>query len=231
MDDRRADVNSAKKTARIGGALYLLSAAAAGVPLLYIPNTLIVPRDAAVTANNILASETSFRACIVRELIGATVFIFMVRALYRLLNGVNWSDASLMVTLVLRSVPITLPNALNEIAALALTHGALPSCLCSISRSVTPRPYTHLSPQREIVELPCRHCFQRADIAFNLLCDLIFGDFQVIVRLEIHPEGRTTVEVARETQGCVSSNCAFLVDDIGDPRHRDAQVHSNSVHA
>jgi ParB/RepB/Spo0J family partition protein len=79
-------------------------------------------------------------------------------------------------------------------------------------------------------ELPCWHCFQRADIAFNLISNLICGDFQVIARLEIHPERRTIVEVARETQGCVSSNCAFLVDDIGDPRHRDAQVHSNSVH-
>jgi hypothetical protein len=122
MDDRRADVNSAKATARIAGALYLLSSAAAGVPLLYIP-TLIVPGNAAATANNILASEISFRACIVSELIGATVFIFMVRTLYRLLNGVNKTDASLMVTLVLLSVPITFLNVLNEIAALALMHG------------------------------------------------------------------------------------------------------------
>jgi hypothetical protein len=73
-------------------------------------------------------------------------------------------------------------------------------------------------------ELPCWHCFPRADIAFNLISNLILGNFQVIARLEIHPERRTIVEVARETQGCVSSNCAFLVDDIGDPRHRDAQV-------
>jgi hypothetical protein len=37
----------------------------------------------------------SFRACIVTELIGATLFIFMVRALYRLLNAVNQTHASL----------------------------------------------------------------------------------------------------------------------------------------
>src|ERR1700686_2207680 len=80
------------------------------------------------------------------------------------------------------------------------------------------------------LELPCWHCSQRADIAFNLISNFIFGDFQVIARLEIHPERRTIVEGARETQGCVSSNCAFLVDDIGDPRHRDARVHSHSVH-
>src|SRR6202047_5534299 len=48
---------------------------------------------------------------------------------------------------------------------------------------------------REIVELLCWHCFQRADIAFNLISNLIFGDFQGIARLEIHPERRTFVEV------------------------------------
>ena len=79
-------------------------------------------------------------------------------------------------------------------------------------------------------ELPCWRCLQRAHIAFNLISHLIFGDFQVIARLEIHPKRRTVVEVARETQGCVSSNCAFLVDDVRDPRYRNAQVHSNPVH-
>lgn len=117
-------MNSAQKTARIAGALYLLSAAAAGVPLIYIPTALIVDGNAAATAHNILASETIFRACIVSELIGAIVFIFLVRALYRLLSGVNKTHASLMVTLVLVSVPITFLNVLNEIAALTLMHGA-----------------------------------------------------------------------------------------------------------
>src|SRR5260370_30960669 len=58
-------------------------------------------------------------------------------------------------------------------------------------------------------ELPCWHCFQRADIAFNLISNLILGNFQVIARLEIHPERRTSVEVALETQGCVSCNARF----------------------
>jgi len=35
------------------------------------------------------------------------------------------------------------------------------------------------------------------------------ADFQVITRLEIHPERRAVVEVARETKGRVSSNWAF----------------------
>ena len=47
------------------GKLSLLSAAAAGLPLLYIPNVLIVDGNAAATAHNILASEMIFRGCIV----------------------------------------------------------------------------------------------------------------------------------------------------------------------
>lgn len=116
-------MNSTQKTARIAGGLYLLSAATAGVPLIYVPSTLIVSGNAAETANKILASEMSFRACIISELIGAIIFIFMVRVLYRLLSGVNKTHASLMVVLVLISVPITFLNVLNEIAALTLLHG------------------------------------------------------------------------------------------------------------
>jgi len=115
-------VNSTQKTARIAGGLYLLSAATTGVPLIYVPSALIVAGNATETANRILASETSFRACIVSELLGAIIFIFVVRALYRLLSGVNKTHASLMVVLGLIPVPITFLNVLNEIAALALMH-------------------------------------------------------------------------------------------------------------
>jgi len=111
------------KTARIAGALYLLSAVAAGLPLIYVSSRLIVPDDATKTSANILASEAVFRACMVSELIGAITFIFVVRALYRLLGEVNKTQASLMVTLVLISVPITFLNVLNEVAALRLLNG------------------------------------------------------------------------------------------------------------
>jgi len=119
----RQPMNSVQKKARIAGALYLLSAAAAGVPLMYVPSALLVDGNATATAHNILASEMIFRACIASELIGAVLFIFVVRALYQLLSGVNKTCASLMVTLVLISVPITFLNVLNEIAALTLLRG------------------------------------------------------------------------------------------------------------
>jgi len=116
-------MNSPRTTARIAGALYLLSAVAAGVPLLYVPGALIVPGDAAATASKILASEMPFRVCIVSELVGAIIFIFLVMTLYRLLHEVNKTHASLMVTLALIPVPITFLNVLNEIAALTLLRG------------------------------------------------------------------------------------------------------------
>lgn len=111
------------RTGRIAGALYLLSAVAAGMPLIYVSRKLLVPDDAAKTAANILASEASFRACIVSELIGAITFIFVVGALYLLLREVNKMQASLIVAFVLISVPITFLNVLNEVAALRLLHG------------------------------------------------------------------------------------------------------------
>jgi CBS domain-containing protein len=117
-------MNPTRRTARIAGALYLLSAAAAGVPLLYVPSALIVPDNAVATAKNILVSEMVFRACIVSELVGAILFVLLVRTLYRLLNGVDKTYASLMVALVLVSVPVTSLNTLNDIVALTLLHGA-----------------------------------------------------------------------------------------------------------
>jgi hypothetical protein len=119
-------MDSPRKTARIAGALYLVSAIAADGPLIYVSGTLTVAGNAAATAGNILASETLFRASMVSELAGAVIFIFMVRALYRLLVGVDKAQASLMVTLVLISVPITFLNVLMEVAALALLPGVRP---------------------------------------------------------------------------------------------------------
>ena len=104
--------------------VYLFSAAAAGVPLIYIPSALIIHDDAAATADRILASETLYRACMVSELTGAILFILLAWMLYQILKDIIRTRASLMVTLVLISLPITFLNVLNEIAALTLLHGA-----------------------------------------------------------------------------------------------------------
>jgi hypothetical protein len=117
-------MNSTKHTARVAGILYLLGAITAPFSLIYLPRTLVVPGDATATANHVRASETLLRLGIASELIVSIIFIFVVLALHRLFKGVNETHALAMVTLLLVSVPISLLNVLNEIAALVLVSGA-----------------------------------------------------------------------------------------------------------
>lgn len=98
----------------------------------FTPQSFIVPHDAAATAHNILASEALFRLSIVSGLISTILFVFLGRALYRLLTHVDKTQASLMVVLVLLSVPISFVSWLNEVAALRLIDGpALPGLATS----------------------------------------------------------------------------------------------------
>lgn len=117
-------MNSTKKQARIAGLLYLLASIPGVFCLVYIPSHFIVSGDASATASKIAASEFIFRIGILCELAGFIGFILVVRALYRLFAGVNKAHASLMVTLILVSIPISLLNVLNETAALELIRGA-----------------------------------------------------------------------------------------------------------
>ncbi len=117
-------MNSTKKQARVAGLLYLLASIIGFFCLAYVPGKLIVSGDATATANHIRASETLLRFGIVSELIAFTIFIFVVLALYRLFKAVNGKHALAMVILLLVSIPISLLNVLNEIAALILVSGA-----------------------------------------------------------------------------------------------------------
>jgi hypothetical protein len=117
-------MNSIKKQARVAGLLYVLACITAPFSLIYVPRTLLVPGDATATANHVRAAETLLRMGIASELIVSIFLIFAVLALYRLFKGVNEKHALAMLTLLLVSVPISLLNVLNEIAALILVSGA-----------------------------------------------------------------------------------------------------------
>src|SRR5713101_7920467 len=117
-------MNSIKKQARFAGMLYLLASIPAPLGLIYVPSKLIVSGDATGTANHIRASETLFRLGIARELCGSIMFIFVVLALYRLFKRVSEKHALAMAILLLVSIPISLLNVLNDIAALVLVSGA-----------------------------------------------------------------------------------------------------------
>jgi hypothetical protein len=118
------EMNSTKKQARIAGLLYLLASIIGFFCLAYVPGKLIVSGDATATANHIRASETILRFGIASELTSFIIFIFVVLALYRLFKAVSEKHAVAMATLLLVSIPISLLNVLNEVAALILVSGA-----------------------------------------------------------------------------------------------------------
>ncbi len=117
-------MNSTKKQARVAGILYLLACSTAPFSLIYVPRVLVVPGDATATANHVRASETLLRMGIASELIISIVLIFAVLAFYRLFKGVSEKLALAMLILILVSIPISLLNVLNEIAALVFVSGA-----------------------------------------------------------------------------------------------------------
>src|SRR6266705_2749508 len=118
------NMSSTKNPGRFAGLLYVLMSIVGFFAMAYVPSTLIVHGKATATANNITASEVLFRLGIAGELIGQAGFIFVALALYDLLKGVNRRHASLMVTLIVVSIPIAFLNELNAIAALVLVRGA-----------------------------------------------------------------------------------------------------------
>ena len=117
-------MNFTRNPGRFAGLLYLLVSIPGGCALIYVPSKLIVNGNATATANNIAASETLFRLGIAAQLISQALFIFVALALYDLLKGVNQRHASLMVILIVVSIPIAFLNELNAIAALVLVRGA-----------------------------------------------------------------------------------------------------------
>ncbi|MCI0451265.1 MAG: DUF4386 domain-containing protein [Candidatus Latescibacteria bacterium] len=96
----------------------------APIGLMYVPGKLIVSGDATATADRIRASESLFRLGIAGELIPQVVGIFVALALYRLFKGVNKTLAlQLLIFGSLVSVPITMLNVLNNVAALVVLSG------------------------------------------------------------------------------------------------------------
>jgi Domain of unknown function (DUF4386) len=108
---------------RQAGLLYVLTSIVGFFAMGYVPDHLIVHGNAAATASNIAAHEMLFRLGIAGQLIGSAAFIFVALALYELLKGVDRRQASLLVLLIVVSVPIAFLNEVNSVAALVLVRG------------------------------------------------------------------------------------------------------------
>ena len=117
-------MSSTRNPGRLAGLLYILMSIFGFFAMGYVPGKLIVHGNPAATASNIAAHETLLRLGIAAALIGHAGFIFVALALYDLFKGVNRRLASLMVLLIVVSVPIGFLNELNSIAAFLLVRGA-----------------------------------------------------------------------------------------------------------
>ena len=115
-------MSSINKTARVAGFLYLLLLPL-GIFGLLLPSSLILPGDIAGTINNIMASESLFRLGIMSALLTQLVNIFVVLALYKLLNPVDKNHAALMVVFSLLGVPIAMLSELNKFGVLLVLNG------------------------------------------------------------------------------------------------------------
>lgn len=113
-------MNSLKKTARLAGLFWVLSAATTFFNLQVVRLKLIVPGDAAATANNILANESLFRAGITSNLFSQLFLLFFGLTIFRLFKGVNKTWATVFLTSIVMTVTIAIVNVLNRIAALVL---------------------------------------------------------------------------------------------------------------
>jgi hypothetical protein len=117
-------MNSIQKTARFAGVLYLIITVAAIIAHQYVPNTLIVPGDAAATAGNIAASETLFRVGGVgSELVILLSEIILSLVLYVLLKPVNKTLSLLAAVSRLAMTTIHGINLVNYYFVLLLVTG------------------------------------------------------------------------------------------------------------
>jgi hypothetical protein len=116
-------MHSEPRLARLTGFLYLLLTVAGIFTVIVVPSQTIVPGNAAATAAKILGSESLYRAGIAVNIVNSVVFLLLAVALYRLLVEVQPSLAKLMVILVLVQIPLTIVDAMNQLAALLLLKG------------------------------------------------------------------------------------------------------------
>ncbi|NIT41882.1 MAG: DUF4386 family protein, partial [Gammaproteobacteria bacterium] len=110
--------------ARIAGILYLIIFIAALFGPIFVRSNLIVPGDATTTANNIMASESLFRAGIVSYLVIFLSEIVLSVILYVLLKPVSKTLALVMMVFRLAMTTIHGINLLNQFFALLLLSGA-----------------------------------------------------------------------------------------------------------
>ena len=110
--------------ARTAGILVLVILACAGIGMMYVPSALIVPGDAAVTADNIRASEWLFRLGMLSDAVLFLTEIVLIVVLYRLFEPVSRTLSLIAAYARLTMTVIQGANLLNSFAVLLVLSGA-----------------------------------------------------------------------------------------------------------
>jgi Domain of unknown function (DUF4386) len=113
-----------RTAAKVAGCVYLLTTVTANFAEFYARGRLIVPGNAAQTAQNIAAAERLFRLGAVSDLITFAGVVILVVALYVVLEPINRNVALLAAFWRLAECAIFAVITLNEFAALRLLGGA-----------------------------------------------------------------------------------------------------------
>lgn len=112
------------RAARLAGALYLITLAAALFGQYFVQASLIVRGDATQTAQNIIEHERLFRIGIASDLVGFTGVVVLTLALYVLLKPVNKDLAMLAAFWWLAESAILCVTTLGSLIVLVLLSGA-----------------------------------------------------------------------------------------------------------
>jgi hypothetical protein len=112
-----------KRTARLAGLVWLLMCVFGPIAQI-IRSKLFITGDMGATAENIMSNEFLFRLGFVSDLVMMVLYLLLPLVLYKLFKSVDKNLSTLMVVLVMVSVPINMLNLLNEFAAFHVLSGA-----------------------------------------------------------------------------------------------------------
>ena len=114
--------NTIKKTARIGGLLYLIMIIAGGFAEAFVREGVTVYGDAVATAHNILASEQMYRFGFVADLITLICNCILSLIFYILFKPVNKNLSLLALIFSIVATAVMAVNLLNQLAPLLLLY-------------------------------------------------------------------------------------------------------------
>lgn len=112
-----------RRTARLAGLVYFVTACLMIFGFMVAPRAFIVNGDAAATAQRIVEGEAGYRVMVLVSLVAQVLFIFVALLLYQLFRNVDRWHARAMAVLVLVAIAADLVVIANRLAPIDLLVG------------------------------------------------------------------------------------------------------------